>query len=40
MLLAAWESVRDLVDGHYLSLGMRRRNPDVAARFLRLASGL
>ena len=38
MLLAAWERVRDLVDGHYLSLGMRGRNPDVAARFLRLAS--
>jgi hypothetical protein len=40
MLLAAWESVRDLVDGHYLSLGMRGRNPDEAARFLRLASGI
>jgi hypothetical protein len=39
MLLAAWESVRDLVDGHYLSLGMRGWNPEVAARFLRLASG-
>jgi hypothetical protein len=38
MLFAAWESVRDLVDGHYLSLSMRRRNPDVAARFLSLVS--
>ena len=37
MLLAAWESVRDVVDGHYLSLN-RRRNPDVATRFLSLVS--
>ncbi len=41
MLHAAWESVRDIVDGHYLSLGFRRRwGPEIAARFLRLASGL
>ncbi len=40
MLHAAWESVRDLVDGHFLSLGIRRRNPEVAAGFLRLVSAL
>jgi hypothetical protein len=34
MLLDAWESVRDLVDGHYLSLA-RLRHPRAAARFLR-----
>jgi len=33
MLTDAWESVRDVVDGHYLSLA-RRRLPSVAARFL------
>jgi hypothetical protein len=38
MLFAAWERARDLVDGHYLSLGMRGRNPVAAARFLRLVS--
>jgi hypothetical protein len=38
MLSAAWESVRDLVDGHYLSLGKRGRDPDLAARFLRLVA--
>jgi len=35
MLADAWHSVRDLVDGHYLSLGMRGRNPGAAAQFLR-----
>ena len=35
MLFAAWESVRDVVDGHYLSLA-RLRHPDVAAAFLRM----
>lgn len=34
ILLAAWERVRDVVDGHYLSLS-RSRNPDVMAAFLR-----
>jgi hypothetical protein len=34
MLLAAWESVLDIVDGHYLSLA-RLRHPKAAARFLR-----
>jgi hypothetical protein len=33
MLDAAWSSVRDVVDGHYLSLA-KRRLVDVAARFL------
>lgn len=33
MLRDAWECVRDVVDGHYLSLA-RRRLPSVAARFL------
>jgi hypothetical protein len=33
-LLAAWESVRDIVDGHYLSIRRRGRNPDVAVEFL------
>jgi hypothetical protein len=33
MLRDAWESVRDVVDGHYLSLA-RRRLPSVAASFL------
>jgi hypothetical protein len=34
MLRGAWESVRDVVDGHYLSLTRHRRLPDVAAAFL------
>jgi hypothetical protein len=34
MLKDAWASVRDVVDGHYLSLGRRLRHPDVAASFL------
>lgn len=34
MLKDAWASVRHVVDGHYLSLGRRLRNPDVAAAFL------
>jgi hypothetical protein len=33
MLRAAWSSVRDVVDGHYLSLA-KRRLVDVAASFL------
>jgi hypothetical protein len=33
MLRDACECVRDVVDGHYLSLA-RRRLPSVAARFL------
>jgi hypothetical protein len=33
MLLDAWGGVREVVDGHYLSLA-RRRLPDVAASFL------
>jgi hypothetical protein len=35
MLRASWEVVRDVVDGHYLSLS-RRRLPSVAGRFLRM----
>jgi hypothetical protein len=31
MLRGAWASVRDVVDGHYLSLGRHLRHPDVAA---------
>jgi len=38
MLLNAWESVRDIVDGHYLSLA-RLRHPQAAARFLRAVVG-
>jgi len=38
MLLTAWRSVREVVDGHYLSLA-RRRLPDVAATFLRKVAG-
>jgi hypothetical protein len=34
MLRSAWASVRDVVDGHYLSLGRHLRHPDVAAAFL------
>ncbi|MGH2635195.1 MAG: hypothetical protein ACRDHU_03505 [Actinomycetota bacterium] len=34
MLKDAWASVRNVVDGHYLSLGRRLRHPDVAASFL------
>jgi hypothetical protein len=34
MLNGAWASVRDLVDGHYLSLGRHRRLAEVAAAFL------
>jgi hypothetical protein len=34
MLRDAWASVRDIVDGHYLSLGRHLRHPDVAAAFL------
>jgi hypothetical protein len=37
ILFEAWRSVRDLVDGHYLSLG-KRRAPDVAAAFLRMVA--
>ncbi|HEU4864948.1 MAG TPA: hypothetical protein VFT76_01765 [Actinomycetota bacterium] len=33
MLMDAWRSVRDVVDGHYLSLA-RGRLTEVAARFL------
>jgi hypothetical protein len=36
MLCAAWDSVRDIVDGHYLSLA-RFRHPRAAASFLRVA---
>jgi hypothetical protein len=35
MLLEAWASVADIVDGHYLSLA-KGRYPDVMAAFLRL----
>jgi hypothetical protein len=35
ILLAAWENVRDVVDGHYISLSNMRR-VEVMARFLRL----
>jgi len=35
ILLAAWERVRDVVDGHYISLS-RSRYPEVMAAFLRL----
>jgi hypothetical protein len=38
MLHAAWQSVRDLVDGHYLSLA-RGRLPEVAVEFLRKVAG-
>ncbi|MEX2203272.1 MAG: hypothetical protein WD965_04205 [Actinomycetota bacterium] len=38
MLREAWECVRDVVDGHYLSLA-RRRLPSVAARFLSMTVG-
>ncbi|MCI0634893.1 MAG: hypothetical protein L0206_13385 [Actinobacteria bacterium] len=34
MLKDAWASVRDVVDGHYLSLGRHLRRPDVAASLL------
>jgi hypothetical protein len=34
MLKEAWASVRDVVDGHYLSLGRHLRKPEVAARLL------
>ena len=34
MLRGAWASVRDVVDGHYLSLGRHLRHPDVAAALL------
>ena len=34
MLRSGWASVRDIVDGHYLSLGRHRRLPEVAAAFL------
>jgi hypothetical protein len=34
MLRDAWASVRDVVDGHYLSLGRHLRRPDVAASLL------
>ena len=37
MLHGAWESVRDVVDGHYLSLA-RKRLPSVAAGFLSMAT--
>ena len=35
MLFDAWQSVRDIVDGHYLSLA-RLRHPATAAGFLRM----
>jgi len=35
ILLAAWESVRDVVDGHYISLS-NMKHPEVMATFLRL----
>jgi hypothetical protein len=38
MLYAAWTSVSDVVDGHYLSLA-KGRLPRVAAEFLRMAAG-
>jgi hypothetical protein len=34
MLKDTWASVRDVVDGHYLSLGRHLRRPDVAASLL------
>jgi hypothetical protein len=34
MLKGAWAIVRDIVDGHYLSLGRHLRHADVAAAFL------
>lgn len=37
MLHDAWESVRDVVDGHYLSLS-RKRLPSVAASFLSMTA--
>ncbi|MBI2238200.1 MAG: hypothetical protein HYU54_06720 [Actinobacteria bacterium] len=37
MLHAAWSSVKDIVDGYYLSLA-RMHYPDVAARFLRMVA--
>jgi hypothetical protein len=36
MLLEAWESVRDVVDGHYISLS-KGRFPDVMTEFLGMA---
>ena len=36
ILLAAWERVRDVVDGHYISLS-KGRYPEVMAAFLRSA---
>jgi hypothetical protein len=38
MLHAAWQSVRHVVDGHYLSLA-RGRLPEVAVAFLRQVAG-
>jgi hypothetical protein len=38
MLYAAWDSVKDVVDGHYLSL-VRVEYPGAAAAFLRLIAG-
>jgi hypothetical protein len=38
MLYAAWDSVKDVVDGHYLSL-VRVEYPETAAAFLRLIAG-
>lgn len=38
MLYAAWTSVNDVVDGHYLSLA-KGRLPRVAAGFLRMTAG-
>jgi hypothetical protein len=35
MLFAAYQSVRDVVDGHYFSLA-RLRHPDIATAFLRM----
>jgi hypothetical protein len=35
MLFEAWESVRDVVDGHYISLS-KGRHPEVMAAFLRM----
>ena len=39
MLRDAWASVRDVVDGHYLSLGRHLRRPGVAASLLSASLG-
>ena len=38
MLYAAWDSVKDVVDGHYMSL-VKVEYPATAAAFLRLIDG-